>query len=475
MFVAVTISSCKKYLEITPQFVLGDNLVVSNLNGLENAVTGAFSQMASANLYGGGIIANSELLADWVAQGPGISAIQSDFALGPMYIHQMNAYNSQAGGMWGDGYAAINTANTVLQYLPNFQSQNPTTCNVLKGECLFIRAAMHYEMVRMFAQPWGATSSNSQLGVPIRLTIGTTSAGQSTPRSTVAQVYAQVIADLKSADSLLNPTSFPIGNPDWVSKYAAEAFLAKVYFSQNDFADANAYATKVINNASFGLNDSVNTVYSELGNNDDKEIIFQIINTAKNDPAAGPLHGRFYILYGYTVAEYAMSPAFAPTLQSSEAVGDLRYKKLFHNSFGAYFCDKYNTQYTNVAVVRLAEMYLTRAECEAQTGDLSDASTDYNKIRLRAGLQADLTMTQAGLINGIRGQRDIELSMEGDHYFEVKRRVASYMVNGLPVGTPTTFNTPGAGPIAWNSPTMIYPIPQQEVQENKSMVQNPGY
>ena len=56
----------------------------------------------------------------------------------------------------------------------------------------------------------------------------------------------------------------------------------------------------------------------------------------------------------------------------------------------------------------------------------------------------------------------MELAMEGDHYFEVKRRKGS-------------FNTPGAGVLQWNAPTMIYPIPQQEVQENKNMVQNPGY
>ena len=463
MFVAVSISSCKKYLEVTPQFVLGDNLVVSNLDGLQTAVIGAFSQMASANLYGGGIIANSELLADYVATSPGSSVVQSDFALGPMYLHQMNAYNSQAGGMWSDGYAAINTANTVLHYLPNFQSQNPTTCNLLKGECLFIRAAMHYELVRMFAQPWDPISSNTQLGVPIRLTIGTTTAGQSTPRSTVAQVYAQVIADLKSADSLLNPTNFPTGSPDWVSKYAAEAFLAKVYFTQSDFNNASTYATKVINNSAFGLNDSVQTVFDELGNNSDKEIVFQIINTVKNDPAVGPLHDRFNAPpFGSTVPPYCMSPAFAPTLQSAKAVGDLRYKKLYHYSFTVFFCGKYDQQYTNVPVVRFAEMYLTRAECEAQLSLLSDASNDYNKTRIRAGLQPDLTMTQQGLLNGIRAERDLELAMEGDHYSEVKRRKGS-------------FNTPGAGQIPYNSPTMIYPIPQQEVQENKRMVQNPGY
>jgi hypothetical protein len=149
-------------------------------------------------------------------------------------------------------------------------------------------------------------------------------------------------------------------------------------------------------------------------------------------------------------------------LVSAKAVGDLRYSKLFKYSFLNYFCTKYAAQYSNVTVIRLAEMYLTRAECEAQTTNYTSARADYNMTRVRAGLLPDNSTTGAALITAIRAERDLELAMEGDHYFEVKRRKAN-------------FNTPGAGVLAWNAFNMIYPIPQQEVQENKAMVQNPGY
>ena len=468
MFVMVTITSCKKYLDIQPEHTFGSNLAVTSVTGLQQTTLGAFGQMSSGNLYGGGIILNSELMADYM--NTATTSIQANFSLGQEYTHQLNIYNSSAGGMWGDAYAAILTANTVIQYLPTFQAGDPADCNLMQGECLFIRGAMHFELVRMFAQPWGFTSDNSHMGVPIRLTPGTSTTGQNTPRSTVAQVYAQVIADLKAAEPLL-PTDMVATGPDYVSRYAADAMLARVYFSQNDFANAEIYATKAIAGG-FSLNDSLNnptsaygitSVYNQLGAQTTPESIFQMIYTTKNDPATGNLNGNFiHAPFGSTVPNIQMNGGLISLLVSAQAVGDLRYTKMFKKSFGEYFCEKYSAQYANVTVIRLAEMYLTRAECEAQLGDDADARTDYNMTRHRAGLASDNSSTGQGLINAIRGERDLELAMEGDHYFEVKRRKGS-------------FNTAGAGVLAWNAFNMIYPIPQQEVQQNKAMVQNPGF
>jgi hypothetical protein len=474
MLVLITITSCKKYLDIKPQFVVGDNLVVTSLQGLEGVLIGAFSQIQSGNVYGGGIIANSELLGDYILpQGNGV---QTDFSLGQLYLHQMNGYNSAAGGMWNDAYAAIQTANTALVYLPKFKSQDSMTCNVLAGEALFIRAAMHYELVRMFAQPSGYTADDSHLGIPIRLLPGTVYTYQSTPRSSVAKVYAQVIADLKSADSLLALSKVldrAATGPYYISKFTVEAYLAKVYFSQNNgqamsnYQAAADYATKVIS-AGYSLNDSlaptaISSIYHQSGPQTTNETVFQIINTSKNDPGDGTLHGRFNLApTGLLVPEYSMNTNFVNILTSASHVGDKRFASLYRIFFGVYLCKKYDHQFSNVPVVRLAEMYLTRAECENQLGDDAGARNDYNRTLIRAGLPPDNSSVGQGLLNGIRGERDFELAMEGDHFFEVKRRKGS-------------FDTPGAGVLAWNAPTMVYPIPQQEVNQNKSMVQNPGY
>jgi hypothetical protein len=275
-------------------------------------------------------------------------------------------------------------------------------------------------------------------------------------------VYAQVVADLMRADSLL-PSTLSAGT--FVSKSTAEAFLTKVYFSQNKFLQAKTYADKVIASG-YTLNDSANigTIYTLLGNQTTPETIFEIINFS-NDIDNGSLNGRFSVPpFGSTVPLYMLSDSFVSLLKADTAGAavsgetDVRLR-LYKKSFGLYFCKKYDATYSNVNVVRLAEILLTRAECEAQLGDNGDAVTDLNTVRARAGL---LPQTGGGaLLANIRRERAVELGMEGDHYFEVKRTKGTFYCQ--------------VGNFNWNDPTMVYPIPAQEVNENKNMVQNPGY
>ena len=195
----ITISSCSKFLDVQPKQTFGDNLAVSTLDGLSNATTGAFSKLQSGNLYGGGIIANSEWMADFLYHPNPIS----DFSLIQFTDHGLNSYNSQVNGMWNDAYNAILIVNTVLKYLPNFETQDIAQVKKLRGECYFIRGIMFYELVKMYAQPSGYTLGDSHLGIPLVLNPGTVDKEQSNPRATVAQTYTQIIADLTQAEQLL--------------------------------------------------------------------------------------------------------------------------------------------------------------------------------------------------------------------------------------------------------------------------------
>lgn len=445
----LTVASCKKFLEVEPQFKFNDELATNTLDGCAKTVTGAFSQIQSGNLYGGGIIANSEYLADFVTSDP-----ISDFSLNQLRTRSMNPFNGEATGMWSDAYRAIHICNLVLQKLPQFESENPALVNTLRGECYFIRACMHYELVRMFAQPSGFTADDSHPGIPVRLTPGSTTEGQNTPRAKVSEVYAQIIADLETAEALL-----PADKTVRASKYAAQAFLAKAYFSQNKFSSAKIWADEIINNSGLSLNDSVNQIYNMVGWVQTNEVIFQIINIS-NDRENGKLTGRFRS--GTFPAMYRAWDTYRPYISTDSAQGSLRYS-LLRKTGPKYFTRKYDNLDMNVVVVRLAEIYLLRAECRAQLNEPnSDVRADYNIVRQRAGLSPDnTTFGQQNLLNEIWKERDTELCFEGDRFFEVKRRKG-------------TFNTP-VGVYEWNSPKLIYPIPQQEVEQNPSMTQNEGY
>ena len=368
----IAISSCSKFLDVQPKQTFGDNLAVSTLDGLANTTTAAFSKLQSGNLYGGGIIGNSEFMADFLYTNS-----ISDYSLVQFKTHGLNTYNSQANGMWNDAYSAIMIVNTVLKYLPNFETQDPATVQRIRGECYFIRGIMFYELVKMYAQPSGYTAGNGHLGIPLVLNPGTVDKEQNNPRSTVAQTYAQIIADLMQAEQLLPTTNLR------ATKYAAQAFLAKAYFTQNKFTEAKTYADKVIQNGGFRMNDSAALIYRDFGSIPAAggEAIFQIVNET-TDIDNGSLYGRFgYVPYGLTQPIYYINKSIfaTPILEQAAHDSDLRVlplsshgaitatgNGLFCLKSGHYLCQKYNAQYSNVTVIRLPDIYLLDAECSAQ-------------------------------------------------------------------------------------------------------------
>jgi starch-binding outer membrane protein, SusD/RagB family len=453
----LTIASCSKFLEVTPTFIFPEETALKTLDGAQSTTMGAFNILQSNSLYGGGIIANSELLADFVST----EAI-SDFGLNQLRTHQINTLNSITGNIWADAYHAIHTSNLILKHLPDYGNKDLIRVNQIKGQCLFIRAAMHLELVKLFAQPSGFTGDDSHLGVPIRLTPGSATVGGTTPRSTVAQVYAQVIADLQQAEQLLPLDAYYVGDSMlFASRYTAQAFLMRAYFLQHKYQDAKDYCDKIVNASRFALDSpNIKQAFSLSGTNQDKEIVFSIVNLA-TDNVNGSLNGRFKVAqFGSLLPTYRMSNLFV-AYQTNKA--DLRVSSFYGVRAGKVICKKYDASVMNVPVIRYAEVLLTRAECKAQLAQ-DDASVreDVNTVRRRAGVPQDNSTTgKTALLNLVRGERDFELGMEGDRLFELKRR------QGL-------FRTQ-AGDFSWNDPTMIFPIPQQEVDQNKNMVQNPGY
>jgi hypothetical protein len=116
---------------------------------------------------------------------------------------------------------------------------------------------------------------------------------------------------------------------------------------------------------------------------------------------------------------------------------------------------KHLDRFGDVPVIRLSEMYLTRAEANVRGGTSVGASalSDVNAIRTRAGLTALSTVTLADVLK----ERKLELAFEGQALPDAKRLQTA-------VGT-----------LAWNSPRLILPIPQREMDVNKKLVQNEGY
>ena len=120
------------------------------------------------------------------------------------------------------------------------------------------------------------------------------------------------------------------------------------------------------------------------------------------------------------------------------------------------------TEYT--MVIRLAELYLIRAEARTKLNDLVGGLSDLNTLRLRAGLPESDATTEAELTAAIDRERQFELFGEfGDRWLNIKRNgTANAIMSALRGGN-------------WTSDDQLFPIPQTEIDRNPNLVQNSGY
>jgi len=240
-------------------------------------------------------------------------------------------------------------------------------------------------------------------------------------------------------------------NNNHATAYAAEALLSRVYFYHKDYDKAAVAATEVIESGQFSLVDSVAENYRDMTVT--KEMIFALVST-QLDPSCGTLNGYYRL---------ASKPRFIPSnglikiFLFTGGLDDQRYTKLFIESGGKLYTTKFDSRYMDVPLIRLAELYLTRAEYRAMANDITGAQEDVNMIRARAGLH-DITDTITDkLLQDIYYERTKELFFEGDNFFNQKRLERTNISNlGL----------------SWDNERLLYKVPQREIDVNPNLVQN---
>jgi hypothetical protein len=141
------------------------------------------------------------------------------------------------------------------------------------------------------------------------------------------------------------------------------------------------------------------------------------------------------------------------------------------NTVNVYYSTKYQKagNIDNAHIIRIAEVYLNRAEARAQSGNLTDALADMNLIRNRAGLESSTVTGLQPTLEAIWQERKLELAFEGHRFFDLvrtnqalKKLVGVARKNGPPV----TLSNAGR---------QIFPIPLADIDANKNLSQNDGY
>lgn len=444
------LTGCEKSLDVKPTQEIDEADALRTSSDVEAALVGAYSDLGDADVYGGSMLVAAELLAagnelNWT----GTFETYTDF-----YAKSTKTVNAEVSVIWMDSYRVINDVNNVLAALDVVR---PEKKNRIEGESKFLRACMHFELVRLFAKPWNQGNPAQNDGVPIMLKpyrLGMPDAEVRPSRATVAAVYDQVIKDLTDAENLLDVPA--VGN-FFAHKIAAQAMLARVYLQKGDFPNAAAAANRAIEaNDDDGPFRLMNTYAEVFPYNGDQPS--QVIGNTPEDVFAIQVSNTDGVndFFTYFSADGRGDIDILEDHLNLYEPNDERLG-LFYGS-SAVYTGKFDMQYSNVHIIRLAELYMTRAEANFRTGVQVGDNTpleDLNIIRGRVGLdlldQADLTLDRILL------ERKLEFAFEGLWLHDAKRSQKTM------------------GAYNWNDPKLVLPIPDRERRANTNLSQNEGY
>jgi hypothetical protein len=442
---------CDSLLDTEPQQAISEELALSTDSNVKTALAGSYSQLGGYYLYGGQFY----MLPDLMAVGQDAQWTGTYEEPGQIYQKDILVNNGFVSQMWLDAYATINTTNNVISALDVVDDNDRDR---VEGEARFVRAVTYFQLVRLFAKDYNDGDPTSNLGIPIVLDpTREVTDNDYVSRNTVQEVYDQVITDLEFAYNNL-----PASNGFYADAYAAQAFLARVYLQMGDYGSARDAANDVIANGGFGLNDD----YSAAFNNSDlsytdEDIFFTRVTT---QDGVNTLH-TFYASQQENGGrgDIEVSSSHLALYYTGNATtdddDDERYSLFYSDpGTGEIRVGKWKEQYGNVNVIRLAEMYLIRAEANFREGTNTGADPidDINTIRARANIP-EYGPTHTLTLQEILDERYKELAFEGHFLFDLKRLQGS-------VGT-----------YSWDANELVFPIPQREMDVNDNLVQNDGY
>lgn len=433
-------SACQDILEQESEVFITNDDAIIDLESAKAALNGMYDALQDGDLYG-----SNHVFAGELASG---NAVWSGFNVQYQELAeaQVSISNFHVEDNWVDFYFVINIASIIIERVGSLEDIPAEDANRIIGSAHFFRGLCHFDLLRQYGEFF---DENSEFGVP--LVTGVQSGIVAIPRSDVASTYTAIETDLNEAIRLLSNSS----DSFYASKKAAEALLARVYLYKGDYQEAINLATEVIDNGGYSLVEDYNSIYLS---EDTNEPIFQLNFTTQDGS-------------NFTSLMLAPNPEVStnPNLLTQFEGGDTERSTLFvedANADGQINCLKYgdnqNEPSGNAILIRLAEMYLIRAEAHAmQSQDPVDGLDDINMIRSRVGLpdiQAAQVPDMESFVDILVRELRSEFAFEGHYWFDLVRLGRIEEVRNI------------------DSFRRIFPIPLREITATEGvLVQNPGY
>ena len=443
----VFINACGNLLNVNPVTQIDAATDLKDALAVRVALTGAYDGLSNRYMWGGEPWCYADLMGE-----EGDIRFRGTFQyMGDVWRRTMNSQSAASLEVWNAGYSTINRVNRILAVVDTLPSAER---GAARGAALFIRGACYFEMIKLFGKTWGDGDNNANPGIPILLTssavfqTGTITDADKPRRNSVAEVYARIVSDLTEAESLLPANS----EATRANKATAAALLSRVYLMQANYAAARDAANRVITTNRYSLAPAFNECFRESLPGFSGETIFRVPISEQDGV------NQLNVYYAAAPGGRRDMEILAGHLNKYETAD---FRRTFFVTVGRRLSAKWSDQFGDIPYFRIAEMYLTRAECNARLNTSVGATPaeDVNRIRRRVGL-SELTGA-AVTVDAILRERRNELAFEG-HWLHDRRRTRTNIVSGA-----TTYQ--------FSSNTLVFPIPNREVLANTNLTQNPGY
>jgi starch-binding outer membrane protein, SusD/RagB family len=463
-------TSCSEYLEFEETDLIAGAVALKTVENNEAAIMGAYGAVDDLM----GVLLNSVFSDEVKTAGEFYNASTThEWKYGPADVGLRDNYTAV-----DPQYRVIDRVNRVLQLVDQADSTRNGD-NVLrkrlKGEALFLRAFAHFELYRFYGPKWNPDA----LAMPYME--APSMAAQA--RIKASEYFAKLNRDISDAKALLPQTMTDINRANIIS---ANGLHARIALYSEDWANAEAYATTFINAVPLATTANFSGIWTDANTT---EVAYRIVRTSSQarpgslfrNTSSGSAANQIGTIV-WTVSN--------KLYDSYDAVNDIRRSVYFTTDatlaaanrpnanrpgiiINKYRGGNYGTATENLVnskVMRVAEMYLIRAEARAEQNNLVGAASDLNALRTNriTGYSPIVLSTKQQAIDEIMLERFKELAFEGHRFWDLKRR-------GLSVDRLALDATGDGQTLPALDFRFALPIPDPEMKANKAMVQNDGY
>jgi starch-binding outer membrane protein, SusD/RagB family len=480
IFILISLSaflSCSKVdtLDTVKQTDITDAVAFQTPERTLQQVLGMYAGVKAGNFYGGRYLVYNDIRGEEF-----INETNNQVTNTNTWAFSVSSTTNEVQNLWSAAYGAINRCNVVIKGIES-SPISPALKVQYKAEALFLRALSHYSLVTLYAKPY-TDGNGSNLGIPLRLEAISTPDKNVLARSTVAQVYAQVIRDLNDAEAgLLNVNASAYDNTTRAHKNTAIALKTRVYLSMGDYPNVITESNKIASqavapfSATTGVNNKLSATLAPVfaAGAITTENLFSFVFTSLNAPGVQNSLVSYYNTSPNGTGEYSLN-ATTGIIANTASWPATDARRAFIATVGA---KRYLTKYSGsvavtpdyVPVIRYSEVLLNLAEAIVRNTSTVDARSIalLNAVHRRSDISITFVaanfITPADLLNQIALERRIEFLGEGLRSIDIMRLKLPFPAKGV---------IPAVSDIETQ---YIWPIPQNELLYNSACVPNPGY